>query len=182
MGSAYRRTSDQACYAETGSRMEKEDYIRWAWKSARVRKKGSACMGDCREGTGNFGRTGLRRTDTACMLESRSVHRSVLIVLSVPDRWIAGKKKVDAYVDTLCKELEFIAERSKNKKLNTIYIGGGTPTTLTAEQLERLMGWIDEKFFERTSVGIYCRSRKTRQHYRRKIESHKEPWHYKNFH
>ena len=42
--------------------------------------------------------------------------------------------------------MEFIAERSKNKKLNTIYIGGGTPTTLTAEQLERLMEWIDEKF------------------------------------
>ena len=59
------------------------------------------------------------------------------------DRW---KEKVDAYVDALCKELEFIAERSKNKKLNTIYIGGGTPTTLTAEQLERLMSWIDEKF------------------------------------
>ena len=53
---------------------------------------------------------------------------------------------MDAYVDALCKELEFIAERSKNKKLNTIYIGGGTPTTLTAEQLERLMSWIDEKF------------------------------------
>ena len=34
----------------------------------------------------------------------------------------------------------------KIKSMNTIYIGGGTPTTLTAEQLERLMGWIDEKF------------------------------------
>ena len=41
-------------------------------------------------------------------------HRSVLTVLSVPDHWIAGKK-VDTYVDALCKELEFIAERSKNK-------------------------------------------------------------------
>lgn len=28
------------------------------------------------------------------------------------DRW---KEKVDVYVDTLCKELEFIAERSKIK-------------------------------------------------------------------
>ena len=46
----------------------------------------------------------------------------------------------------LCKELEFIAQKSENKKLNTIYIGGGTPTTLTADQLERLMSWIDEKF------------------------------------
>ena len=50
------------------------------------------------------------------MLESRSVHRSVLTVLSVPDHWIAGKQKVDAYVDALCKELEFIAERSEKRK------------------------------------------------------------------
>ena len=85
------------------------------------------------------------------------------------DRW---KEKVDVYVDTLCKELEFIAERSKNKKLNTIYIGGGTPTTLTAEQLERLMGWIDEKFSREHLLEVYCRSRKTRQHNRRKIKGH----------
>ena len=95
---------------------KKEDYIRWAWESARVRKeKAVLAWGDCRKRTENFKRTGLRERDIACMLESRSVHRFVLTVLSVPDHWIAGKKKVDAYVDALCKELEFIAERSKNK-------------------------------------------------------------------
>lgn len=56
------------------------------------------------------------------------------------------KDRVEEYVDALCKELTFIAEWSKDKKLNTIYIGGGTPTTLSAEQLERLLACIDQSF------------------------------------
>ena len=51
------------------------------------------------------------------------------------------KKRVDEYLDAVCKELSFIGETAKrnNKKLNTVYIGGGTPTTLEAEQLDRLL-------------------------------------------
>lgn len=60
--------------------------------------------------------------------------------------WSAWKHRVDDYVAALCKELEFIASVSKEKKLNTIYIGGGTPTTLSAEQLDRLLTCIDENF------------------------------------
>ena len=56
------------------------------------------------------------------------------------------KHRVEEYVDALCKELKFIAEASKQKKLNTIYIGGGTPTTLSEGQLERLLSCIDEHF------------------------------------
>ncbi|MGN1267338.1 MAG: coproporphyrinogen dehydrogenase HemZ [Dorea sp.] len=58
----------------------------------------------------------------------------------------AWKNHVDAYLDALCKELAFIGNVSKNKKLNTIYIGGGTPTTLSAEQLDRLLNCIDANF------------------------------------
>ena len=46
---------------------------------------------------------------------------------------------MDAYLDALEKEIDFIAEKCKNRKLNTIYIGGGTPTTLSAAQLDRLI-------------------------------------------
>ena len=56
------------------------------------------------------------------------------------------KKRVDEYLDTVCKELTFIAERSKEKKLNTIYIGGGTPTTLNPEQLDRLLTHLETHF------------------------------------
>ena len=56
------------------------------------------------------------------------------------------KHRVEDYVDALCKELRFIAKVSGEKKLNTIYIGGGTPTTLSEEQLERVLSCIDEHF------------------------------------
>ena len=56
------------------------------------------------------------------------------------------EKRVDEYLDAVCKELTFIAEKSKDKKLNTIYIGGGTPTTLTPEQLDRLLTHLETHF------------------------------------
>ena len=56
------------------------------------------------------------------------------------------KKRVDEYLDALCKELDYIAEELKDKVLNTVYIGGGTPTTLNAEQMDRLLTKIEENF------------------------------------
>ena len=56
------------------------------------------------------------------------------------------KERVDEYLDAVCKELTFIAEKSQNKKLNTIYIGGGTPTTLEPEQLDRLLTHLKTHF------------------------------------
>ena len=56
------------------------------------------------------------------------------------------KERVDEYLDAVCKELTFIAEKSKEKKLNTIYIGGGTPTTLEPEQLDRLLTHLETHF------------------------------------
>lgn len=49
------------------------------------------------------------------------------------------KNRMDDYLTALEKEIEFTAVKFAHKKLNTIYIGGGTPTTLTAEQLDRLI-------------------------------------------
>ena len=56
------------------------------------------------------------------------------------------EKRVDEYLDALCKELTASAEMLKDKKLNTIYIGGGTPTTLNPEQLERLLSHVEKAF------------------------------------
>ena len=59
------------------------------------------------------------------------------------ERW---KKQVDEYLDALCRELSFIADAMKGRSLNTVYIGGGTPTTLEPEQLRRLLGHIRDTF------------------------------------
>ncbi len=55
-------------------------------------------------------------------------------------------KRVDDYLSCLEKELKFTAEAFKNKALDTIYIGGGTPTTLTPDQFERLFGFLEKEF------------------------------------
>ena len=53
---------------------------------------------------------------------------------------------VEPYLAALHKELEWISRACREKKLNTIYFGGGTPTSLSAGQLDRLLGWVDELF------------------------------------
>lgn len=55
---------------------------------------------------------------------------------------VSWKKRVSEYLDALEKEIEFVAETYKDKVLDTIYIGGGTPTTLEAEELQRLLNKI----------------------------------------
>ncbi|MDY5578148.1 MAG: coproporphyrinogen dehydrogenase HemZ [Lachnospiraceae bacterium] len=54
--------------------------------------------------------------------------------------------KSEAYVSALLKEIDYASEAFRDRKLNTIYFGGGTPTTLTPEQLDRLLGAVRDKF------------------------------------
>ena len=59
---------------------------------------------------------------------------------------IEVESKVEEYVDTLTQELPFISFLNRNRRLVAIYIGGGTPTALSANQLERLMKNIQDNF------------------------------------
>ncbi len=58
--------------------------------------------------------------------------------------WGVWKERMDDYLDALEKEIAFTARKFANKKLNTIYIGGGTPTTLSAAQLDRLISKLED--------------------------------------
>lgn len=51
---------------------------------------------------------------------------------------------VEPYLESLMKEIREVAEylKSKKYKVQSIYIGGGTPTSLSAHQLDRLMNCI----------------------------------------
>lgn len=49
------------------------------------------------------------------------------------------KEQVEAYIDCVIKEMQETAKMMQGKILDTVYIGGGTPTTLEAEQLDRLI-------------------------------------------
>jgi oxygen-independent coproporphyrinogen-3 oxidase len=55
------------------------------------------------------------------------------------------KKRINEYLGALFKEIDFISEFYRDKILDTVYIGGGTPTTLEACELESLLGYVREK-------------------------------------
>ena len=56
------------------------------------------------------------------------------------------KTRMDQYLDAVFKEIDFVAEAYKDKILDTVYIGGGTPTTLEAEELDRLISKVKSAF------------------------------------
>lgn len=56
------------------------------------------------------------------------------------------KDQVDRYLDCVKKEIDETAPLFKTKRLDSIYIGGGTPTTLEPYQLEKLISWIKEAY------------------------------------
>ncbi len=56
------------------------------------------------------------------------------------------KNQVDRYLGALMKEMEYGAEEYADRKLDTVYIGGGTPTTLEPPQLDRLLTKLEECF------------------------------------
>ena len=58
------------------------------------------------------------------------------------------RKMVQPYVDCLCREVEEIRIQADKAGLTlcSIYIGGGTPTSLSADQLRQLMGTVRANF------------------------------------
>lgn len=60
----------------------------------------------------------------------------------------SAKKLIPQYVDKVCEELIYTAEIAKrlSLKLESVYIGGGTPTVLTAEQLNKITNTIKENY------------------------------------
>lgn len=62
---------------------------------------------------------------------------------------IAGARELIApYVERLCREIAETGRIAKELNLNleTIYFGGGTPTTLSAEQLDMLLTAVEDNF------------------------------------
>ena len=77
-----------------------------------------------------------------CSFVSNSVERSLSLV--------------ESFLATLAQEIEHDAAlvRELGLRVVSVYFGGGTPTTLTAPQLDRLLGHLAEAF-DLSSVGEY---------------------------
>lgn len=54
-------------------------------------------------------------------------------------------KQIEEYISCLKKEIDYVADNFKDKVLDSVYIGGGTPTTLTAEELHELITYLQAK-------------------------------------
>ena len=55
------------------------------------------------------------------------------------------EKKIDKYIACLKKEIDYVSNNFSDRVLDSVYIGGGTPTTLTCDELRDLISYIKEK-------------------------------------
>ena len=62
------------------------------------------------------------------------------------------KKYVEPYVDALCKDIDATLEFANRRgiRIDNVYFGGGTPTSLSAEQLDKIMSHVTVKPIEYT--------------------------------
>lgn len=58
----------------------------------------------------------------------------------------AWRGKTHLYLEALFRELDFVAEQMKGRTLDTVYFGGGTPTSLTAEELDAILTKVEQTF------------------------------------
>ena len=59
-----------------------------------------------------------------------------------------AKKLIEPYTELLCEEIKATAQIASNLglRLETVYFGGGTPTTLNSEQLDRVLKTVTNSF------------------------------------
>lgn len=64
------------------------------------------------------------------------------------------QKEVEPYLEALFKEISFVAQAKADARIRSLYIGGGTPTSLNEDQLERLLTHV-ENAFDLTRIEEY---------------------------
>ena len=56
------------------------------------------------------------------------------------------QKEVEPYLEALFKEISFVAKAKAGLPIRSLYIGGGTPTSLNEDQLQRLLEHVERSF------------------------------------
>ena len=64
------------------------------------------------------------------------------------EKW---RGRTQLYLDALYREMDYVAEKKRGCTLDTVYFGGGTPTSLSAEDLDQLFTRL-KKTFDLSSV------------------------------
>jgi len=73
------------------------------------------------------------------------------------------EEMTDAYVDAVCREIQTTAGYYQDRKIVSVYIGGGTPSILSCGQIERLMQCLMSSFrisgFRAKRRGLYLQKK-----------------------
>lgn len=89
------------------------------------------------------------------MMETKKILQPVSAYLHIPfcehicyycdfNKVFLEGQPVDEYIEALLKEIQLTKERFPVEEMATLYIGGGTPTSLSAKQLDRLLAGVRE--------------------------------------
>ncbi len=65
--------------------------------------------------------------------------------------YISEGQPIDAYLDALERELQLTVTQVAPPQIETIFVGGGTPTVLTPKQLERFLASVRKAFPDRSN-------------------------------
>ncbi|EHA1126399.1 TPA: radical SAM protein [Vibrio vulnificus] len=82
----------------------------------------------------------------------------------------ARRKVIERYVDALCKEIEFYGTTLpglEEKQVSTIYFGGGTASTLTPEQMTRILSVVRRHYtlMDDCQLTLECHPRTVDKNY-----------------
>jgi oxygen-independent coproporphyrinogen-3 oxidase len=77
---------------------------------------------------------------------------------------VFGAERMDAYVARVCVEVRAVGRRTDSiraelpRQVHSVYLGGGTPSLLSAEQVRRVFGSLDEAFeiAEGAEITLEC--------------------------
>ncbi|MHC5249703.1 radical SAM family heme chaperone HemW [Enterococcus sp. LJL90] len=89
------------------------------------------------------------------MMETKKILQPVSAYLHIPfcehicyycdfNKVFLEGQPVDEYIEALLKEIQLTKARFPVEEMATLYIGGGTPTSLSAKQLDRLLAGVRE--------------------------------------
>lgn len=66
----------------------------------------------------------------------------------------ASNQQIEEYVQALIEEIQYYKEVAKKYEVSTVFLGGGTPSLLTGEQMKALMETLRQTFFIRQNAEI----------------------------
>lgn len=70
----------------------------------------------------------------------------------------ANVEQINNYINALCEEITFEADRYKNKTITSIYFGGGTPSFIDAKHIEKVLNTIKKNYMltSNAEISIEC--------------------------